>query len=359
VVVQHHPPSHLPAALQVGQRCARLVGQPCFERDRWYLAGLDQREQLPKILKRADIGPFESHHLEREQHGGDRVGTAVEPDHDELAAFAQDVDTELHRLRRTDEVDRCGRAASRRLHDLLDRIGCRVVDGGDGPHLACVSALLRVDVGDNDFAGDRGRGDVHRAATDPAGADDHQMVVGAHMPSRLFERRKGGDAGAGVGRGEPLRHPLMRQQVASVRYDHMRAVAASASRAECARGEAEQLLTPPAHRAFAATDPRVGHHLVADLDPRGLWPECGHFACDLVPHRERQMHAARFERDLLPPAQIEEAVPDMDVAMADPRRLDAQQHLLAFGLGIRIFPHLQRLAPFDDLHCTHASVLLF
>jgi len=149
----------------------------------------------------------------------------------------------------------------------------------------------------------------------------------------------------------------MRQQITTVRHDHVGAIAAGPSRAKGARIEAEQLLTSPTHRAFAATDPRVGDHLIADVDPRGLRTECGHFARDLVPHRERQMHAARFERDLLPPAQIEEAVPDMDVAMANPCRLDAQQHLLAFGLGIWIFPHFQRFAPFDDLHRTHAVVL--
>jgi hypothetical protein len=46
-------------------------------------------------------------------------------------------------------------------------------------------------------------------------------------------------------------------------------------------------------------------------------------------------------------------VPDVHVAVANAGRLDAQQHLLTLGLGIRVFPRFQRLSPFDDLHRTH------
>lgn len=70
--------------------------------------------------------------------------------------------------------------------------------------------LLRVDVGDDHLACDRGRRDVHGAAADAACADDDQMVVSAQMVARLLQRREGGDAGAGVGRGEALRHSFMR-----------------------------------------------------------------------------------------------------------------------------------------------------
>ena len=97
------------------------------------------------------------------------------------------------------------------FHHLLDRVGCGVVDGCDGSHLAGLCALLRVDVGDDDLAGYRGRRDVHGTAADSAGADDDQMVVATQMSARLLQRREGGDAGASVGRGEVLRHSLMRQ----------------------------------------------------------------------------------------------------------------------------------------------------
>jgi hypothetical protein len=47
-------------------------------------------------------------------------------------------------------------------------------------------------------------------------------------------------------------------------------------------------------------------------------------------------------------------VPDVYVAMADPGRLNPQQHLLALRIGVRVIPCFERLAPFNDLHCTHA-----
>src|SRR5437660_5306328 len=70
------------------------------------------------------------------------------------------------------------------------------------------------------------------------------------------------------------------------------------------------------------------------------------------------MHAARFERNLLAIAEIEMPVPNVHVAVADARRLDPQQYLLALRLGIGIVLRLQRLAPLDDLHRPHGHVLL-
>src|SRR5438105_13663785 len=46
----------------------------------------------------------------------------------------------------------------------------------------------------------------------------------------------------------------------------------------------------------------------------------------------------------------------MDVAMANPCRLNAQQHLFTFRLGIWVLPRFQRLSPFDDLHRTHDRI---
>src|SRR5438874_1885829 len=142
----------------------------------------------------------------------------------------------------------------------------------------------------------------------------------------------------------------MRQEVAAVRHDDVRGIAAGAPRAEGARVEAEQLFALQAHRAFAAADPRVGHHLVADFDPRGARPERRDLTGDLVPHRERQIDPARCERDLLPTTEIEMPVPYVHVAVADARRLDAQQYLLAHRLGVGVVARFEWLAPFDDLH---------
>ena len=43
--------------------------------------------------------------------------------------------------------------------------------------------------------------------------------------------------------------------------------------------------------------------------------------------------------------------------MANPGRLNAQQHLLTFGLRIWVLPRFQGLSPFDDLHRTHDRIL--
>jgi hypothetical protein len=48
----------------------------------------------------------------------------------------------------------------------------------------------------------------------------------------------------------------------------------------------------------------------------------------------------------------------MDVAVADPGRLDAQQHFLSLRFGIWILPRFQRLSPFDDLHRAHDKMIL-
>src|SRR5438270_8888157 len=47
----------------------------------------------------------------------------------------------------------------------------------------------------------------------------------------------------------------------------------------------------------------------------------------------------------------------MDVAMANPGRLNAQQHLFTFGLRIWVLPRFQRLSAFDDVHGPHDRIL--
>src|SRR5260370_32906840 len=92
---------------------------------------------------------------------------------------------------------------------------------------------------DNDaLAGLAGGRVVDGAAAAPAGADDDEMVVGADMLARLLQRREGGDAGTGIGRRQPLRDAVIGQEVAAVRYDDVRAVAAGGPRAQGAGPEA-------------------------------------------------------------------------------------------------------------------------
>jgi hypothetical protein len=59
LVAQHYPPPHLPAALQVTERRARLVCRPRLNRDRRNLTSLDESKKLLQILKRTDIGALD------------------------------------------------------------------------------------------------------------------------------------------------------------------------------------------------------------------------------------------------------------------------------------------------------------
>ena len=52
-------------------------------------------------------------------------------------------------------------------------------------------------------------------------------------------------------------------------------------------------------------------------------------------------------------AHVEEAFPQMDVAVADAGGGDAHQHLGALGRGIGLLDLLQRLAELDDLVALH------
>ena len=115
------------------------------------------------------------------------------------------------------------------------------------------------------------------------------------MPERLLECRIRGDAGAGVGRGEVLRHAIMWKKVASVRHDNVRTIAAGSTSAERAWVQAEQFLALPTYCAFPAAYPWVSDDLVAHRDTGRPRPKCRHLAGDFVSHRERQVDAARFE----------------------------------------------------------------
>ena len=56
---------------------------------------------------------------------------------------------------------------------------------------------------------------------------------------------------------------------------------------------------------------------VADLDALGVGADRHHFADVLVPERHRQLHAAVLQAHALAAAEIEIAVGEMQVAVAD------------------------------------------
>src|SRR4029079_17565040 len=62
-----------------------------------------------------------------------------------------------------------------------------------------------------------------------------------------------------------------------------------------------------------------------------------------------ELHAAVGHADALTLAQVVVAVPNVDVAVADPAGADAHHDLAAPRLRVRVVPPLQRTAPVGDL----------
>ncbi len=171
----------------------------------------------------------------------------------------------------------------------------------------------------------------------------------------FFKRAVGGDARAGERRGALRRQIADVDQIARMRQHQIIGIAAVGEHAEALHGAAEILLAALADRAVAAADPGMRQPAVADLDALRVGPDRHHLADVLVAERHRQLHAAVFEAHALAAAEIEIAVGQMQVAVADAGGQHLQQHLGAGGLGRRIFVALKRLAAGADLEAAHRS----
>ena len=206
-------------------------------------------------------------------------------------------------------------------------------------------ALLRADVHHDDVLVLQRLQHGDRVQPQPAGADQHDRLVRRHR-HRLADRRIDGDAGAGVGRGHGGIERAGIDQVARMRRDDVRAVAAVLVHAEAARREAHVVLLRQALLAGAAADPGEHDAQVADLHAFGVRAELGDAADDLVPHRQRQHDAAVLQRHVLAAAEVVIAVPDVQVGVADAAMRHLDQHLGAFGLRRGQLDFLQR-SPFS------------
>jgi hypothetical protein len=101
---------------------------------------------------------------------------------------------------------------------------------------------------------------------------------------------------------------------------------------EHASGAAEIFVATPADRAGAAADPGVRQPAVADFRTLSLRPDRHHLADILVAERDRQLHAAIFQAHPLAATEIEIAVGQMQVAVADAGCQNFEQHLTALRL---------------------------
>ena len=119
-------------------------------------------------------------------------------------------------------------------------------------------------------------------------------------------------------------------QVARVRHHHVGGVAAAGVPAEQPRlrGRLQQFSSPRAQAgAVAAADPGKDRPMVADLDALDVRPDRDHLAGDLVAQGVGQLQVG--QRQLGAAAQVEGAVVDVHVGVADAAVLDAHQHLRA------------------------------
>ena len=100
---------------------------------------------------------------------------------------------------------------------------------------------------------------------------------------------------------------------------------------------ARQRLSSPRWQTAHSPQPIQGcdQHAVADLDALGVGPDRDHLADILVAERHRQLHAAVVQAQLLAAAEIEIAVGQMQIAVADAGGQHLQQHLGARRLRRR------------------------
>src|SRR6185437_8451475 len=134
-------------------------------------------------------------------------------------------------------------------------------------------------------------------------------------------------------------------------------VAAIAEYAETLHGAAEIFFVAFTGRALAATNPRMREHTRADLDALGIGPHGNDFADVFMAKRDRQFHAAILQAHALAAAEVEPAIVEMQVAVANAGGDDFQQHLGACRLWRRLLPELQRLAAGTNLIHTHGLAL--
>ena len=98
---------------------------------------------------------------------------------------------------------------------------------------------------------------------------------------------------------------------------------------------ARQRLSSPRWQTAQTPQPIQGSASMfcADLDALGVRPDRHHFADVFVAERDRQLHAAVLQAHALAAAEVEIAVGEMQVAVADAGRQHLEQHLRALRLA--------------------------
>ena len=118
-------------------------------------------------------------------------------------------------------------------------------------------------------------------------------------------------------------------------------------------GLGAQVLLPLLAGPTAATaDPRIDHTSLADLDTAGVGTARHHRAANLMTQRQRQL-AAPGQIEPLAVAHVEEAVPQVQIAVTDTTGLDLDEHLRPDRIRAGSLGPFERLAVARELITDH------
>ena len=339
-------PADDPACAQVVERPAGLIERARLDRDRRDLPGLDKVHHLARLGGRAHVAPHDGQRAQGEHRYRQGEASADQAHHDGGAALGYNRLGHAQRLVGAGEVHRRTHPAAGCLDDGLARTGVRRVESLLGAELQGRLALGRIDVGHKDRCVGERTGELQPHHADPAQADDEKRAQPQEGDGPL-DGAVAGEPGAHERPGDLWGDALHVEQVAGVRHQDVRGVAAVDRDAERARRVAQMLVAACAHGARAAADPRIDGVAYAGCDALGVGASRLDGAGDLVPKGEGEgAEAAHVE--LLLAAQGEIAVLQVQIGVAHAAMGDAQQHLAAPGLGRLGLGGLERLAVLDQ-----------
>src|ERR1700722_1578327 len=316
------------AGAEILQRRLCFAKGSLGHRDRHACAAAHQRQKLFGLRERPRQRPFDRHRAQRKHRDGGRVAAAEEAGDHDLATLGERADGKPERSLRADEIANAVDAAGRRQHGFA-RTGIGGIECSGGARGERSIALARIDVRYDRRGHIHGAGEPepHRAA---AAEPDQQQGAARGTVGEPLERGIGGEPRAHQGAAERWRQRRVIEEVTRVGDDDVARIAAIYHDAEMSRLGAEILVAVTARRANATTDPGID----GDPAPRrdvGLRTRRLDHAGDLVAEGERQ-RTAGADVELLVGGELEEAVLDMQVRMADAAPLDAHQHFAALRL---------------------------
>ena len=247
--------------------------------------------------------------------------------------------------------DAANGTARRRLQGCRG-VGGAVVKNDIGPLRLGGLQFHRIDVGHHQAGPGHQAGRGQRRQAQTARAYQQNAVRGLHG-WHFLQGAKGGQPRAGQRGGGMHIQRANVDQVAGVGHQHVLAEAAIGFGAQAALGFAIGVAQVLAGLADAAAYPGVDQHLATRPGGVHVGAHLGHAARDFMAQGHGNLGAILRGGQAFVAAQVEIAVAQMDVAVAQPGRLHLDQHLLALGHRLRHLARLQGLAPIHNLIALH------